>query len=174
VYWIVKFIQSLVKALNSEGTPSQVAAGMAMGACLGLTPLVSLHNLMIVGVILFFRVSIPGATLGWLFFTPAGFALDPLFDKIGTALLADTSALQGLWTFLYNAPIVALGNPTNTIVLGSLLFWGLSALPIFLLCRWLVGRYRTTIYDRYKDAKLFRAMRASKMYNMYRLFRPGV
>ncbi len=174
MYWIVKFIQSLVKALNSEGTPGQVAAGMAIGACLGLTPLLSLHNLMIVGVILFLRVSVPGATLGWLVFTPVGFALDPIFHSIGTTLLADTSALRTLWVFLYNAPILALGNPTNTIVVGSLVFWIASVLPIFFSARWAVGRYRTTIYERYKDAKLFRALRASKAYNAYRLFRPNV
>lgn len=173
MYWIVKFIQSLIKALNSEGTPGQVAAGMAMGACLGLTPLLSLHNLAIVGVILFFRVSVPGATLGWLILTPVGFALDPLFDSIGTTLLADTSALQGLWVFLYNAPIIALGNPTNTIVVGSIVFWVVTAIPIFFLARWAVGKYRATIYERYKNAKIFRALRASKLFNAYRLFRPG-
>lgn len=174
MYWIVKFLQSLVKALNSEGTPGQVAAGMAMGACLGLTPLSSLHNLLIVGAILFLRVSVPGATLGWLIFTPAGFALDPVFDGIGTVLLTDTAALGGFWVLLYNTPVIALGNPTNTIVVGSLVAWIVSALPIFFMMRWVVARYRSTVYARYKDAKIFRAMKASKVYNLYRLFRPSI
>jgi uncharacterized protein (TIGR03546 family) len=102
-----------------------------------------------------------------------GFALDPLFDSIGTTLLADTSALQGLWVFLYNAPIIALGNPTNTIVVGSIVFWVGTAIPIFFLARWAVGKYRATIYERYKNAKIFRALRASKLFNAYRLFKPG-
>ena len=174
MYWIVKLIQSLVKALNSEGTPGQVAAGMAMGACLGLTPLLNLHNLLVIGVILFFRVSVPGAMLGWLILTPVGFALDPVFDSIGTALLVDTAALQGVWGTAYNTPVVALANPTNTIVVGSFLGWVVLAAPIFFLARWGVGRYRRTIYERYKDAKVFRALRASKVYNVYRLFRPGI
>jgi len=173
MYWIVKLVQALVKALNSEGTPGQVAAGIAMGACLGLTPLLSLHNLFIVGAVLFFRVSVPGGMLGWLLFTPVGFLLDPLFDRLGTVLIADTTALQGLWVFLYNAPVLALGNPTNTIVAGSVATWLVSALPIFFAMRWAISRYRATIYERYKDARFFRAMRASKAYNAYRLFRPG-
>lgn len=172
MYTIVKFIQSLVKALNSEGTPGQVAAGITMGACLGLTPLLSLHNLLVVGAILFFRVSVPGATLGWLIFTPLGFALDPTFDAIGTSLIADTASLRGLWISLYNTPVVALGNPTNTIVVGSLVFWLVTAIPIFFLTRWAVGLYRATIYARYKDAPVFKALRASKVYGLYRLFRP--
>ena len=89
MYWIIKLVQSLVKALNSEGTPGQVAAGMAVGACLGLTPLMNLHNLLVVLAILFFRVSVPGAMLGWMIFTPVGFLLDLVFDRVGRALLLD-------------------------------------------------------------------------------------
>src|SRR5690242_5809610 len=101
MYALIKFIQSLVKALNSEGTPGQVAAGIAIGSCLGLTPLLNLHNLLVVAAILFFRVSVPAASLGWLIFTPVGFLLDPVFDRVGTALLVDSSGLQDLWGTAY-------------------------------------------------------------------------
>jgi uncharacterized protein (TIGR03546 family) len=174
MYWIVKLIQNLVKALNSEGTPGQVAAGIAMGSCLGLTPLINLHNLLIVGVILFFRVSVPGAMLGWMIFTPVGFALDPVFDRVGRALIIEAEPLHGFWASAYNASIVALANPTNTIVVGSLVGWMVLAVPIYFAFRWMVARYRATIYERYKDARIFRAMKASKIYNLYRMFRPGV
>lgn len=174
MYWIIKLVQSLAKALNSEGTPGQVAAGIAMGACIGLTPMFSLHNLLIVGVILFFRVSVPGAMLGWLVFTPVGFALDPVFDRIGTWLIADVTVLRDLWVTLYNTPVIALGNPTNTIVAGSFVFWMGAAVPIFFATRWAIGRYRATVYARYKEHRFFKALRASKAYGVYRLFRPGV
>ncbi len=174
MYWIVKLIQSLVKALNSEGTPGQVAAGMTLGACLGLTPLLNLHNLLIVAVILFFRVSVPAAMLGWMIATPVGFLLDPVFDSIGRALLVDSDVLESVWGAAYNTPVVALANPTNTIVVGSVVGWAVLAIPIFFLARSGVGWYRRTIYERYKDAKFFRALKASKLYNLYELFRPSV
>lgn len=173
MYWIIKLVQSLVKALNSEGTPAQVAAGIAVGSCLGLTPILNLHNLLIVAAILFFRVSVPGAMLGWMIFTPVGFLLDPAFDWFGSALLMDAEGLRAVWAAAYNTPVVALANPTNTIVVGSFVGWILLALPIFFLARSGVARYRATIYERYKDARVFRALRASKVYNVYRLFRPG-
>jgi uncharacterized protein (TIGR03546 family) len=174
MYTFIKLIQSLVKALNSEGTPGQVAAGMALGSCLGLTPLVNLHNLLIVAVILFFRVSVPGAMLGWFIFTPIGFVLDPGFDAVGTALLVESGPLEGLWAAAYNAPVVALANPTNTIVLGSFVSWLVLAVPIYFLARWGVATYRRTIYERYKDHRVFKALRASKLYNVYNMFRPSV
>ena len=48
---LLKLIQSLIKTLHSAGTPGQVAAGMALGSALGLTPLLSLHNLVIFSVL---------------------------------------------------------------------------------------------------------------------------
>lgn len=172
MYWIVKLVQSLVKALNSEGTPGQVAAGIAMGACLGLTPLINLHNLLVVLAILFFRVSVPGAMLGWMIFTPVGFMLDPLFDRLGYAMIMDAGALRDVWAAAYNTPILALANPTNTIVVGSFTSWLVLAVPIFFAARYGVARYRATLYARYKDHRFFRALRASKLYNTYKLFRP--
>lgn len=172
MYWLVKLIQSLVRALNSEGTPGQVAAGMALGAVVGLTPIANLHNVLVLSLILVLNVSVPGAMLGWLCCIPLGFVLDPVFDSIGQTLLLDVPPLSGLWTAIYNTPVLALTNLNNSIVLGSLVGWMALAFPIFFLTRWGIERYRATIYARYRDAKIFKAIRASKLYNVYRLFRP--
>ncbi len=169
---LLRLLQQLVKTLNSEGTPGQIAAGMALGAVLGLTPLVNLHNLVMLGVIMVFNVSFPGAMLGWALAIPVGFALDPVFDWLGRLLLLDTPALTPLWTELANVPVVPLTNFTNTIVLGSFVAWVVLAVPIYFLARWGVARYRVTIYQRLQKSRVFQAVTASKLYNVYRLFRP--
>jgi uncharacterized protein (TIGR03546 family) len=169
---LIKFIQSLVKALNSEGTPGQVAAGIALGAVLGLTPLMNLHNLVLFGLAIVLNVSFPGVLLGWAAFLPLGFALDPLFDAMGHVLLINLTPLRPLWTWAYNTPVVALTNFNNTVVLGSFVFWLLAFLPIFFLCRYGVTRYRETIYARLQQTKVFQVVKASKLYNIYTLFRP--
>jgi uncharacterized protein (TIGR03546 family) len=172
MYALIKFIQSLIKALNSEGTPGQVAAGMAMGAALGLTPVANIHNVLILCAAMMLNVSLPGVFLGWVLFVPVGFALDPLFDQVGRTLLLDTPALSGLFSTIYNTPVLALTNLNNSIVLGSLLGWVVLWFPIFLLCRWLVALYRRTVYERLRRMKLFRAVQASKVYNWYKMFKP--
>ncbi len=169
---ILKLLQSLVKALHSEGTPGQVAAGMALGAILGLTPLLSLHNLLIAALILMLNVSVPGAALGWAFAIPLGFALDPMFDALGRQLLLGTPALVPLWTALANLPIVPLSNFNNTVLLGSLVSALVLFAPIFFGSRWAVRRYRATIGERVRNSALYRAVSASKLYGIYRLFRP--
>jgi uncharacterized protein (TIGR03546 family) len=169
----VKLLQQLVKTLNSEGTPGQVAAGIALGSLLGLTPLANLHNLVMLAVIMLCNVSVPGAILGWVLAIPVGFALDPLFDALGNLLLLDTPALRPLWITLANTPVVPLTNFNNTVVLGSVVSWVVLALPIYFFASWGVGRYRAILYPRLQRTRVFRVVTASKLYNVYRLFRPS-
>jgi uncharacterized protein (TIGR03546 family) len=169
--FLLGLLRSIISALNSEGRPGQVAAGLALGAGLGLTPLMNLHNLLIVLLALMLDVSLAGFSLGWTLFVPIGFLLDPLFDAIGTALLA-SPALRPLWTTIVNTPVLALANLNNTIVLGSLVFWLVAFVPIYLLARHGVARYRATLYERLKRTKFFQAVNASKLYTYYRYFQP--
>ncbi len=170
MFTLLKLLQSLFRALHSEGTPQQVAAGFALGAALGLTPLASLHNLAIVAAVFLLRVSVPGAILGWLILLPMGFLLDPLFDAVGSALLLDAGQLRPLWTGIYNTPVLSLSSVNNTVVLGSLVGWLAVALPIYFLARAGVSRYRATLAPRIERSRAVRAVKATKLYNLYRWF----
>ena len=168
---LLKLLQSIIKTLHSEGTPGQVAAGMALGAALGLTPLMNVHNLLVFSLLVILNVSFGGGMMGWALFVPLGFILDPIFHPIGLRLL-EAPSLRGLWTSMYNTPLVPYTNFNNTIVLGSLVSWLALALPIFLGARWAVARYRATIGQRVQQSRFYKAITASKAYNIYRLFRP--
>jgi uncharacterized protein (TIGR03546 family) len=168
---LIKLIQSIIKTLHSAGTPGQVAAGMALGSALGLTPLVNLHNLFIFSVLVLLNVSFGGGMLGWMLFVPIGFLLDPLFDKIGLSLLTAPS-LRPLWTDLTNTPILPFTNFNNTVVLGSFVSWVVLAIPIFFAARYGVTRYRTTVGERVRQSRFYKAITASQVYNVYKLFRP--
>ncbi|HTY07051.1 MAG TPA: TIGR03546 family protein [Gemmatimonadales bacterium] len=170
--FLLKLLQSIFSTLHSEGTPGQVAAGMALGAFLGLTPLMSFHNLIVFALICLLNVSFGGAMIGWAVFTPVGFLLDPLFDSMGHRLLLDTPSLTGLWTTLYNAPVFPLTNFNNTVVLGSLLFSTICFLPFFFFFRWGVDRYRATAGAWLMKTKLYHVVTASKLVNVYKWFRP--
>jgi uncharacterized protein (TIGR03546 family) len=172
MFAILKLIQSIFKALHSDGTPGQVAAGLALGAALGLTPLINVHNLLIFALIVILNVSFGGGMLGWALFVPVGFILDPVFDRIGAHLL-QAGSLRPLWTSLYNTPLVPYTNFNNTVVLGSVVGWLVLAVPIFFAGRYGVARYRATIGERVRQSKLYKAITASQVYNWYRLFRPS-
>lgn len=168
---LLKLLQSLVKTLHSEGTPVQIAAGIALGAALGLTPLMSLHNVFVVAALALLNVSFAAGLLGLAVFTPVGFILDPLFDRVGNGLLLGVESLRPLWIFADSTPIVAYFNLNNTVVVGSIVSWLLLAIPIFLLARVGVIRYRATWGERVEQSRAMKAIKASRLYNVYTWFR---
>jgi uncharacterized protein (TIGR03546 family) len=171
MFGLLKLIQSIIKTLHSAGTPGQVAAGMALGSALGLTPLMNVHNLAIFSLMVLLNVSFGGGMLGWMLFVPVGFLLDPIFHRIGLSLLTAPS-LNPVWTSLTNTPILPYTNFNNSIVLGSVVAWVVLAIPIFFAARYGVARYRATIGERVRRSRWYKAVTASQAYNLYKMFRP--
>jgi uncharacterized protein (TIGR03546 family) len=167
----LKFLQTLVKALNSDGTPGQVGMGMALGLAFGLTPLLSLHNVVVLAVAMLTTVSIPGVMLGWAIAVPLGFMFDPVFDRVGMAILLN-DAFAPFFTWVVNTPVVSLSGLNNSIVLGSLVLWLAAVLPAFFVFRFLVAKYRADVYAKLEQWKFFQVLKASKIYGVYQLFRP--
>ena len=87
------------------------------------------------------RLSISTFLIAWMGAIPFGFLLDPLFHRLGSALLS-SELLTPLWIQAANAPLVPLTQFNNTVTLGSLVFWAVAAIPLFLLSRRGVGSYR--------------------------------
>jgi uncharacterized protein (TIGR03546 family) len=169
---VLKLLQSLFKELHSDGTPAQIAFGAALGAALGLTPIANAHNVVILALLLLLNVSFGAGMLAWAIFVPLGFALDPVFDRIGRALLLETPALRPLWTSWFDAPLVPYTNFNNSIVLGSVVAWLALATPIWFGARFGVIRYRATYGERVRQSRFYKAVTASQAYNVYRWFRP--
>ena len=169
---LVKLLRSLVKTLHSDGTPAQIAFGVALGAALGLTPIMNAHNLVVLLLLCVLNVSFAAGMFAWALFVPIGFLLDPLFHRLGEWLLVDLVALRPLWTTWDNVPGLALTNFNNTVVLGSVVAWMLLFIPIALAARHGVVRYRETLGARVQQSRYYRALQASKLYNVYTWFRP--
>lgn len=169
---LLKLLRSLFKTLHSDGSPAQLALGVALGAALGLTPIANAHNLFVILLLAVLNVSFAAGMLAWAVFVPIGFMLDPVFDRVGRMLLVDTAALAPLWTTWDNVPGLALANFNNTIVLGSVVVWLLLFAPIYFAARYGVLRYRATIGERIVNSKYFKLLQASQLYNVYRWFNP--
>lgn len=168
---ILKLLQSLVKTLHSDGTPGQIAAGIALGSALGLTPIANVHNLVVVLLMAILNVSFASGMLAWAVFIPVGFVLDPLFNRIGHWLLVDSPALRPLWTAMDNVPGLALTNFNNTVVLGSVVTWLVLLVPLYFAARVAVVRYRDTIGRKILGSRVYKTFQASKLFNVYSFFR---
>jgi len=169
---LLKLLQSLVKTLHSDGTPTQIGLGVAFGAALGLTPIANVHNLLVLLTLAVLNISFGAGMLAWAVFVPVGFVLDPLFDRVGHWLLVDATSMRPLWTTWDNTPVLALTNFDNTVVLGSVVVWLVLFVPIWLASRYAVVRYRATIGERVRQSHFYKVLSATQAYNVYRWFRP--
>lgn len=134
-------IRSLIVALQGTGDPSSIAAGFALGAALGLLPGGNLLAATILVLLFFFRVDKSMAVLSIVIFSPIGYLLDPLAHRVG-GLILTAGPLKGLWTSLYNMPIVPLTRFNNTVVMGQLVFGVLLYYPLYRLAMRGVFEYR--------------------------------
>ena len=169
---ILKFLQSLLKTLHSDGTPGQIAGGIALGAALGLTPLMNLHNAIVLVLLCIINVSFGAGILGMAIFAPIGFMLDPIFDRVGHWLLTDVTAFRPFFAWIEAQPILAFTNFTHTVVLGSVVGWLLLFVPIFVAAHYGVIHYRKSLGDWFMKTRIYHALGATKILDVYSWFRP--
>ncbi len=160
-------ILRLLRAMHSEADPRQISLGFALGMVPGLTPVVSLHNLLVLLVVLLFRVHIGAAIFSWGVFKIIAYPLDPLFHQIGLLVLTRIGFLQPLWVALYNAPLLPYTSFNNTIVMGSLIFSLLAFFPVYRGGKFMVLKYRETLMERFNRLKIVQVFRASSLYKWY-------
>lgn len=166
LFWL-KYLKSLLQALNADISPNEIAAGVVLGAVIGLIPKANLLALGLWIIILLFRVHIGMAGASLLIFSLIGFLFDPVAEKLGFWLLAGVPSLASVWTALYNVPIVPFTSFNNTMVMGNFALGGLLALPLFFGMRAFVIAYRARYRDRVMRWKIMKLLKASQFYGAY-------
>jgi uncharacterized protein (TIGR03546 family) len=167
---LLKLIQSIFNTLHSDGTPNQVAWGIALGAALGIIPLFTLQNALIFVALVMINISFSGGMLGWALAVPVGFALDPLFDLIGRYLLLTRGDFAPFWTRVMNLPLAPYSQLNNTVALGATLTWLVTLPLLYWGARAGVVKYRATWAPKLEQSHFMRALKASSLYNLYTFF----
>ncbi len=163
---ILKQIFAFLKLLNSDTGTNQIASGIAAGFVLGMTPFFSLQSILIFLCMLIFRIQMGAAFLAAFFFAFAAYLLDPVFHNVGHAVLT-SPGLQPLFTTLYNMPIVPFTRFNNTVVMGSGIVALLLSPFVFIAAKIAVVKYRVIVVERFKQTKLWKAIKATSLYNWY-------
>ena len=163
---MLDMLAKLLKALNAEGSPTQISLGFAAGLIVGLTPLWSLHNLLVVFLVFLIRINLSAFLLSFAVFSGIAYAVDPVTDKIGEALLT-SPALNGFWTTLYNQDIWRLAHFNNTLTLGSLVSAIVIAIPMVFVSNFLVKNYREHVLAWVRKTKVMQLLKANRFYRIY-------
>lgn len=163
---MIAMLAKLLKALNSDSAPGQVALAFALAVITGLTPLFSLHNILILLIACILRINFGAFILGTLFFSGLAYLIDPAAVSIGESILTNTS-YQAFWTDLYQSDFWRATRFNNTLVLGSLVVALITFIPVLLLSRWLILAYRHKLMVWVDKLKITKLLKASKFYKVY-------
>ena len=163
---MIAMLANLLKALNSDSAPGQVALAFALGLITGLTPLFSLHNLLIIFIACIVRINFGAFLLATAFFSGLAYLLDPAAIALGESLLTN-SDYQELWTGLYQNELLRVSGFNNTLVMGSLVIALIAFIPVLLLSRWLILAYRDRLMVWVDKLKITKLLKASKFYKAY-------
>ena len=170
MFWI-KFVTNFLKILRAGQTPRQIAGGFALGAIVGLSPSFTLQGLFVWLIIFVLDVNLSAAFLAFAFFSLFAYIFDPLFHSLGYFLLVDTTALRGLWTYLYNAPLAPLSRFNNTVVMGSFVSAIILFVPIYFGMKRFVVAYRTHIHARVEQWKIYKILSKNSLIQWYQRVR---
>jgi len=164
---IIKLLGKLIKALRSNASPKQIAGGFVLGMIIGLTPTLSLHNLIVVLLIMLIRVNLSMVFFSFLLCSGIAYLLDPAFLSVGYWVLTGIPFLQGVWTAMYNTPVIALTRFYNTLVMGSFVVSILLIFPMMPLVQKGVVLYREKIDPKMQKWKIVQVLKSSKLYTIY-------
>jgi uncharacterized protein (TIGR03546 family) len=166
MFWL-KLVKDFLAILREGQSPRQVAGGFMLGTIIGFSPVMTLQGILVWFIILVLDVNLASVFLAFTLCSLAAYFLDPVFHWLGFQLLVNVSSLQGVWTALYNMPMAPLSRFNNTMVMGSLVFSLVMAMPIYFGFKRFVVAYRSTIGAKVEQLKIFQWLKKSGLVRLY-------
>lgn len=157
--YLIKFI----RLIGSETEPLQISMAFALALFFCFTPVLSVHNILVVLFVLMFRVNIMAFVFAWLVFSGFAYFLDPLLNQFGQFILTYPS-LEPTWTELYNSSWWRITRFNNTQVMGGFAAALLAFVPVVLLFNSLIKRYRKHVVAYIKKSRLYNFLQNSKWF----------
>jgi uncharacterized protein (TIGR03546 family) len=163
---MLTLLAKLFSALNSESSIRQIALAIVLGFIVGLSPLLTLHNIIILFLVLFVRVHLGSFILSVGFFSGLSYLLSPMIIAVGEHLLT-ASSFNSLFTMLYQVTLFKLAHWHNTYTLGAIVVGSLLAIPLYFLSKTIIKNYRQHIMGFFEKFRIVKALKASKFYRLY-------
>jgi len=163
---MITILAKILKALNSEQAPSQLAIAILLAMIVGFTPLFSLHNLLILLLLLFVRVNISIFIVSYPLFAIIGWLISPLINTIGNLLL-ENDFLSSFWQYFYNTLIGRWSEFNFSGVVGGLSVAIVMGLVLYPFLIWGIVKYRNQIYQKMKNSKFMVAFKATHFWRIY-------
>ncbi|MFT6899888.1 MAG: hypothetical protein ACJAXS_000040 [Colwellia sp.] len=163
---MLSLLAKLFNALNSESSTRQISLAIVLGFIVGLSPLLTLHNIAFLFIVLCLRVNIGGFIVALGFFKGLSYLLSPLIVSVGESLLTAES-LEPMFDAFYQFSLFKLAHLHHTYTLGALVIGCLLAIPLYFISNLLIEKYRLHIKAFFEKFRIVKALKASKFYRLY-------
>ena len=159
---MIRQVLKVFKALNSNEKPWQLSLGLAFGGIIGLMPLWTPHNIVLLFLAFIINLNFALLLIGLFFFSGIAYILDPLFHQTGLAVLT-SDGMQNFWNGFFSNPLFLFDKLNNTLVMGSLI----SAAPLFFLINFLIRKYRENLKRLLEKVPLLKSLKLAKAFDTF-------
>lgn len=163
---MLSILAKLLKALNSEASPSQISLAVCFALIMALTPLLSWHNAIVLLLALVIKVNLSAFIVSLGLFSLLAWFVDPYSASLGEQILT-APGLQETWTSLYQIDFLRITKFNHTLVMGGLVVSLIAFLPVFFLSRFLVVQYRAKLLAWVEKLWIAKLIKGSKFYRIY-------
>ncbi len=150
---MLKFLVKLLKALNSNSHPGEIAHAVCLGMLLGFLPKNNIFWYVITVFVLFMRINKGALVLCTLAFSLLAPLFDPVFDSVGYWFLTLPS-LEPTFAKLLDIPFVSFTKFNNTIACGSLLCGLVLYIPLYIIARLIIWLMRNKLIPILRKTKV--------------------
>jgi len=135
--------KKILRILKSNLSPNQIAFGFAMGIFAGLPP-IGLHVIVPCTLALLVRCSFRSFLISFGLFKLISLGVAPGAYSIGRWCLDSSRGLDAFWRWIFHLPVLAPMGYGRYLLFGSVVVALFIAIPVFLIVRLLVKRYRAS------------------------------
>lgn len=154
---MIKFLTNIFNSLNSNSNPGEIAHAICCGMILGFMPKTNALWYILFFLFCFLRINKACYLLFTFLFSMITPFIDPIFHKIGFAILSHEPLIP-IYIKMLEIPYLPLTKFNNTIVMGSLTCGILLYIPIYILSRLIVHLWRRVIRQTVVNSKFVKGL----------------
>lgn len=137
-------IISLIKSLNTNSNPADIAHGVSIGLLLAILPKGNLLFTFLFFLTFFIRVNKGAFFLSFILFGFVTPFMDIAINNLGFFIIPK-NVLRPVFLFFENTPFLGLFKLSNTMVAGGLVLGILLYVPVYFIIKFVIGKYRKLV-----------------------------
>lgn len=160
-------------AINSNTKPQQIALGIAFAFLLALIPAGNLLWISLFALTFFIKINLSVEFVFLALFKLLALFLNSILHGIGYFILTNR-VLEPLFIGLTEVPVLTFTRFNNTIVMGGFFVGALFFVPVYLLFKFLVIKYRSSLREKLANSKIIKGFIKLPVVNILKKLFSGV